>query len=111
MVAQIGDVHRKLTNQARFIKMIIDDKLKISKKKRSAIVKELIDLKFDRYPKARKTGVDVAAEEIDEDDDGAEGSDSDYDYLLSMSLSSLTAEKVSCLPFDFQIILGKHSLM
>lgn len=76
--------------------MIIDEKLKISKKKRSAIVKELIDLKFDRYPKARKTGVDVAAEEIDEDDDGAEGSDSDYDYLLSMSLSSLTAEKVSC---------------
>lgn len=76
--------------------MIIDDKLKLSKKKRSAIVNELIQLKFDRYPKLRKAGaVDVAADEIDEEDDGAEGSDSDYDYLLSMSLSSLTAEKVS----------------
>lgn len=93
LVAQLGDVHKKLTNQARFIKMIVEEKLKLSKKKRAAIVLELSALNFARYPKAKKEA-GVPDPDAPEEDEEEEGSDSDYDYLLNMSLASLTAEKV-----------------
>ena len=90
----------RLTNQARFVKMIIDNKLIVSKKKKAVLVAELQKLGFTRFPKvvdAKKQGEfePVVEEENDESDDAetAAGA-SDYDYLLGMAIWSLTQERV-----------------
>ncbi|ETN41157.1 uncharacterized protein HMPREF1541_03092 [Cyphellophora europaea CBS 101466] len=89
---------RKLTNQARFIKMIIDGKLSISKKKKAVLIAELQKLGFEAFPKvadAAKQGekADVVEEDNDGDDD-VNVKASAYDYLLGMPLWSLTQERV-----------------
>jgi DNA topoisomerase-2 len=63
-----GD-HLKLTNQVKFIKMVITDTLKINNRKKDLIIKDLVKNKFDMY-------------------------NDSYDYLLNMSIYSLTKEKV-----------------
>lgn len=77
----------KLSNQARFVQMIIDNKLIISKKKKSALMLELKKLGFTSFSKvedAKKAGESQqAVEESDEEEDGAIGS-RDYDYLLGV---------------------------
>ena len=57
-----------LSNRARFIKMIIDGKLKLGNRPKQEIVTELEELKFDRI-------------------------NSSFDYLLSMQIQTLTKEK------------------
>jgi DNA topoisomerase-2 len=57
-----------LSNRARFIKMIIDGKLKLGNRPKQEIVLELDELKFDRI-------------------------NSSFDYLLSMQIQTLTKEK------------------
>ena len=90
----------KLTNQARFIKMIIDGKLVVSKKKKPVLVTELQKLGFTRFPKvvdAKKEGEfePVVAEDNEENDDAdTAAAASDYDYLLGMAIWSLTQERV-----------------
>ncbi|KAK5134560.1 DNA topoisomerase 2 [Meristemomyces frigidus] len=92
---------QKMSNQARFVQMIIDGKLVVSKKKKSALVTELQRLNFTRFPKvadAKKEGEFEAVvddDHADEADDGdtAAGA-SDYDYLLGMAIWSLTQERV-----------------
>ncbi|GAB7337928.1 hypothetical protein MBLNU457_4312t1 [Dothideomycetes sp. NU457] len=89
----------RLTNQARFVQMIIDNKLVVSKKKKSVLVAELQKLGFARFPKladARKEGefekvVEEGNEETEED---VEIGANDYDYLLGMAIWSLTQERV-----------------
>lgn len=88
----------KLSNQARFVQMIIDDKLIISKRKKTDIVDELRQLKFKAIPKVVKAK--IAGDDDDDEDDSEEttiqgDSMSDYDYLLGMAISSLTQEKVA----------------
>ena len=90
----------KLSNQSRFIKMIIDGKLVVSKKKKAVLVTELKKLDFRPFPKvldAKKEGEFEAVVEEDNDDDAdaetAVGA-SDYDYLLGMAIWSLTQERV-----------------
>jgi DNA topoisomerase-2 len=100
----LSDMQRvlvRLTNQARFIKMIIDGKLVISKKKKSALVAELHKLDFARFPKVavvKKKGEDEDAADEENDDDASEAETgagaSDFDYLLSMPIWSLTQERV-----------------
>lgn len=90
----------RLTNQARFIKMIIDGKLIVSKKKKGVLVAELQKLGFTRFPKvidAKKEGeFEAIVEEDHHEDDDAEtaAGASDYDYLLGMAIWSLTQERV-----------------
>ncbi|KAJ9667630.1 DNA topoisomerase 2 [Coniosporium apollinis] len=90
----------KMTNQARFVKMIIDNKLVVSKKKKAALVSELQRLDFKPFPKvvdARKEGEFepvVEDEEDEESDQAVEASASAYDYLLGMAIWSLTQERV-----------------
>lgn len=83
----------KLSNQAKFIRMIVDNKLVVSKKKKTILVTELRDKGFKPIPKiadARKEGEFEAVVEENEGD-AEEGSDdkansaSDYDYLLGVS--------------------------
>ena len=77
----------KLNNQARFVQMIIDNKLTISKKKKSVLMLELKKLGFKAFAKvddAKKAGeTQQAAEDSDGEEDAAIGS-RDYDYLLGV---------------------------
>ncbi|KAI5306470.1 hypothetical protein KEM56_000756 [Ascosphaera pollenicola] len=104
----LSDIQRqldRLTNQARFITMIIDGKLVISKKPKAQLMKELKEKNFT--PISNKTTDDVTEKgkelsevleegENDEDDsDDIAGIPSDaYDYLLNMPLWSLTQERL-----------------
>ncbi|GAA5989920.1 hypothetical protein JCM11641_002811 [Rhodosporidiobolus odoratus] len=102
LVSELELVHDRLSNQARFIQMIIKKELVLSNRKRADIVAELRKKDFKPFPKVAKAhvagDVDEAGErdpEDEEDVDAPAGAESDYDYLLSMALSSLTAEKVA----------------
>ena len=87
------DVQR-ISNRVRFILMVINDELKVAKKRKDVLLAELEELKFDkmraatRKPKAKNA---LATEEEEEDDKAS------YDYLLSMPLWNLTMEKVEAL--------------
>jgi DNA topoisomerase-2 len=86
----------KLSNQSRFVQMIIDGKLVVSKKKKSVLVAELHKLNFKPIPKladAKKQGEMEDVVEEDEDEDAAPGAN-DFDYLLGMAIWSLTQERV-----------------
>ncbi|KAJ9299821.1 hypothetical protein DTO271G3_2705 [Paecilomyces variotii] len=87
----------RLSNQARFIQMIIDGDLVISKKKKSDLIAELKQKGFKAFPKvidAVKAGEDEPAQEDDEDSEDVEIGSNAYDYLLGMALWSLTKERV-----------------
>jgi DNA topoisomerase-2 len=81
----------KLNNQARFIKMIIEGKLVISKKKKAVLMAELKKLNFKPFPKvedASKAGeLENTVENDEEEDENSEGAVGarDYDYLLGVS--------------------------
>jgi DNA topoisomerase-2 len=91
----------KFNNQAKFIRMIVDGKLIVSKKKKLVLVQELRAKGFKAIPKiadARKEGEFEAV--VDDDaspEEAAENKESgasDYDYLLGMAIWSLTEERI-----------------
>ncbi|KAF2204575.1 type II DNA topoisomerase [Delitschia confertaspora ATCC 74209] len=86
----------KMTNQARFIQMIIDGKLVVSRKKKAVLVTELQKLGFKPFPKvaeAKQAGeLEQVVENEEEEEVGAGAND--YDYLLGMAIWSLTQERV-----------------
>ncbi|KAF8837947.1 type II DNA topoisomerase [Paxillus ammoniavirescens] len=93
----------KLSNQARFVKMIIDKELVVSNRKKADIMTELRKLKFRPFPKVAKAKAAGETEDIvnqedeDEDEEPAVGDapgTTDYDYLLGMPIWSLTKEKI-----------------
>jgi len=87
---------KKLTNQMNFILAVVEGKLKILKRKRKDICRDLANMGFDRiYPKAKKS--DNNKEEQEEKLQEEAGGDSlvqGYNYLLRMPIYSLTLEKV-----------------
>ncbi|KAB5554648.1 DNA topoisomerase [Coniochaeta sp. 2T2.1] len=91
--------YRKLQNQYRFIHEVIEGKMIVSKKKKAVLVEELRARKYEAFPKEdRKAKVDddeeLAVVDHSLDVDESTGSASDYDYLLSMPLWSLTYERL-----------------
>lgn len=99
----LAEMHKELdkfSNQARFVQMIIDGKLVVSKKKKAVLVAELDKLGFTRFPKvadAKKAG--EAEEAMEDDSEEAEDAATaaganDFDYLLGMAIWSLTIERV-----------------
>ncbi|KAG6915987.1 hypothetical protein DXG01_008967 [Tephrocybe rancida] len=111
---EIQNVFEKLTNQARFIQMIVDKQLVVSNRKKVDIIQDLRKHEFRPFPKisgAKKAGETVDAQEDEEDEDedeedneggasakgkGKAGGDAtDYDYLLGMAIWSLTKEKIA----------------
>jgi DNA topoisomerase II len=87
---QLAEMQRdldKLSNQARFVQMIIDNKLTISKKKKTVLMAELKKLDFMAFAKvddAKKAGEQQqVAEESEDEEDAAIGAH-DYDYLLGV---------------------------
>lgn len=99
MLEEMNKDLKKLSNQARFIQMIIDNKLVISKKKKPVLIAELKKLGFDPFPKKEDASKAGELEKLVNEDDEEAGEDesmqaSSYDYLLGMALWSLTQERV-----------------
>jgi DNA topoisomerase II len=87
---QLADMQReldRLSNQARFVQMIIDNQLTISKKKKPVLMAELRKLGFKAYvtmQEAKKAGEEEEAiQESESEEDAAIGA-RDYDYLLGV---------------------------
>ncbi|OAQ94789.1 DNA topoisomerase 2 [Purpureocillium lilacinum] len=108
---------RKLQNQARFIKEIIDGDLIVGKKKKDVLVRELRQRKYEAFPRGKDLkkkatdGEDDASggeDNGDEDDDMADSGARDYDYLLSMPIWSLTAERLDKLNDAIARKKGEH---
>lgn len=68
LLSQLEKANVKMSNRAKFIKLIIEGKLKINNRPKSEIVEDLDKLKFDRQEES-------------------------FDYLLGMAIHSLTKEK------------------
>ncbi|ODQ67105.1 type II DNA topoisomerase, partial [Nadsonia fulvescens var. elongata DSM 6958] len=100
---QLQNQLEKLSQQARFVKMIIEKELVVTKRKRDEIVKELQTLEFPRIGKdgipvfSRIADDEVELGDAEEDDDGLSRKQriliSDFDYLLGMPIWSLTYER------------------
>ncbi|CDF38122.1 unnamed protein product [Chondrus crispus] len=87
-----------LDNKQRFILLVIDDKLKVAKRRKDQLLADLVRLKFDpiHTGKAKKgSPADTPASDSEENDNSPQSGDKRYDYLLSMPLWSLTAERVA----------------
>eukprot|EP01133_Synstelium_polycarpum_P020247 gene20247-24276_t len=109
---KLGDEFLRLSNKARFILAVINKELIISNVKKVDLIKKLKEMKFDRFTKSASKGaqdkIKKSAKDKEEEELAAEeeeeGGDSDkevmdedskgYDYLLSLPLWSLTAERV-----------------
>lgn len=94
----------RLSNQARFVKMIVDKQLVVSNRKKNDLMAELRRLKFRPFPKVTKAKAAGETEDVQLEDEEDEAEESvkdagatDYDYLLGMAIWSLTKEKV-CMP-------------
>jgi len=76
----------KLTNQVRFVQMIIKKELVVSGRKKLDIIRDLKSKGFKSFPKVAKPIVeDENGEAVEEEEAETEGaSDSGYDYLLSV---------------------------
>lgn len=78
-----------MTEQARFIQMIIDGELVVSKKKKLDLVGELKALGFMAFPKVKDATKDgeiepVVDDELDAVDRSIEAAANAYDYLLGV---------------------------
>lgn len=108
MAGELQDQLEKFTNQARFVKMIVDKQLSVSNRKKADIVAELRKKEFRPFPKVLKAKDSGETEDVVEEEEEDQGSDSDYDYLLGMAIWSLTKEKVR-VSFWFLISTGAHA--
>jgi DNA topoisomerase-2 len=77
----------RFTNQARFVQMIIDGKLVISKKKKAVLIAELKEKGFKAFPKVVEAVKAGENEPVVEDEDSPEETfaSNAYDYLLGVS--------------------------
>ncbi|KAI9804716.1 MAG: DNA topoisomerase 2 [Sarcosagium campestre] len=117
-LAQYQSEHAKMSNQARFIQMIVDGELVVSRKKKQVLVAELKQKGFEPFVKSTQTSkadkaeaAAAAGNDDDEDEDETEdaataAAASAYDYLLGMAIWSLTKERVDKL---LQLIGAKES--
>lgn len=76
-----------MKNQARFIREIMDQELVVSRKKKTVIIEELRERKYEAFVKS--TEAKTKSEEDDENAEAAEENAVDddsrgYDYLLSV---------------------------
>ena len=93
MLGEMESELDKLNNQAKFVQMIVNGKLTVSKKKKSVLVDELREKGFKAIPKvadARKAGeFEPVVEENEGDAEEAQENQSsganDFDYLLGVS--------------------------
>ena len=112
MLAKLQKEWSKLSNRARFIQMVVDGELVIAKKKKAALLLELLGLGFDQFGKEQK---EQTAEEADAEDDSEEGPaeiiPGGYDYLLGMPMWSLTMEKIESLTEEATVKKAELTLL
>ncbi|KAH9256098.1 hypothetical protein BASA81_005874 [Batrachochytrium salamandrivorans] len=92
----------KLSSQARFVRMIVEGELVLSKKKRAEVLDELQRLKFPKWFKTKAQGdepepAEPAGEGEDTVVDEKKVTVGGYEYLLSMTFWNLTVEKLAAL--------------
>ncbi|KAJ3316673.1 DNA topoisomerase 2, partial [Blyttiomyces sp. JEL0837] len=96
MMARMTAEWNKLDNKVRFIESIISGDLKVQNRKKADIVRDLKLRGFLSLPKGKPAAGTSTPTSEDASDDGDDDSGSGgYDYLLGMSIYSLTAEKVA----------------
>lgn len=97
----------KLSNQARFVQMIVEKELVVSNRKKADVIAELRKKAFKPMPKiVKKKGVYATEDVVEEDEEDKEiqgdnitgANPTDFDYLLGMAISSLTQEKALIFP-------------
>lgn len=101
LLRELNTILDRLSNQARFILAVIEGKLVINKRAKKDIVAQMRREGYKPIPKLNKkadgTAVDEDAEEEEEVPEavGLVGEkDSDFDYCLNMTLSTVTKEKL-----------------
>lgn len=87
--------YRKLKNQARFIKEIIDGELVVGRKKKSLLVEELRERKYEAFPPGKEKKSNEDEEEAEEEVDAVDGGARDYDYLLSVRTTTGAADSIT----------------
>ncbi|KAK4770618.1 hypothetical protein SAY87_031150 [Trapa incisa] len=105
----------KLDNKVRFILGVVSGEIIVNNKKRADLFLELQQKGFTPFPKKTKTleAAIAGASEDSEDTENSEnvgsgeGKASDYEYLLSMAIGSLTREKVQELCDERDKMLGE----
>jgi len=104
---ELNKEFERLSNQARFVTMIIKKELIVNNKKKKDLVTELRELKFRPFPKGAKRPESESEDALEEEEE--QGTDGDYDYLLGMAIWSLTAEKVCCPVGTITDIAGREA--
>ncbi|AOA63330.1 DNA topoisomerase 2 [Komagataella phaffii CBS 7435] len=107
----LGNQLEKISSQARFVKMIIENELRVNNRKRIELIEELQRLNFPKFSKDGKpiwqqvdqeeiTEAEIKVEEEEEeeiDDENLLNKSvnifASYDYLLGMPIWSLTRER------------------
>lgn len=87
----------RISNKVRFILAVISGSIKLNNRKRADVEADLEGQGFDRLPSTKKQQVAAAAAAAPEEEEDPVDASGSYEYLLSMSLSSLTLEKVNAL--------------
>ncbi|XP_062220005.1 DNA topoisomerase 2-like [Phragmites australis] len=93
---------KKLNNKVRFIRCVVEDEIEVKNRKRAELFVELQQKNFDPFPKKKKAAEPAAVGATEEEDENEESSEaakgialaSDYEYLLSMAIGTLTREKI-----------------
>ncbi|XP_006647737.2 DNA topoisomerase 2 [Oryza brachyantha] len=92
---------KKLSNKVRFILAVVEGDIIVNNRKRADLFVELRQKGFDPFPKKIQSTEPAAVGASEEDEENEESpetvkgvSSSDYEYLLSMSIGTLTLEKV-----------------
>lgn len=98
----------KLDNKVRFILGVVRGEIIVNNRKRAELFQELHQKGFTPFPKKSKTAEIAVAGATDDSEEAEENADvtikgvraSDYEYLLSMAIGTLTLEKVQELCSD-----------
>ncbi|CAK7330893.1 unnamed protein product [Dovyalis caffra] len=104
----------KLENKVRFILGVVRGEIIVNNRKRADLFLELRQKGFTPIPKKSKAVVAGATDDTDEAEDSPDVSGvraSDYDYLLSMTIGTLTLEKVQQLCADQDKLNGEVDML
>lgn len=100
LVNELESQYNKLSNQLKFVQMVINNKQDFLNRKRKDLLQDLKSKGFMPFPKNKHVSNDDITEPtldaMESDDENITG----YDYLLSMPLWSLTIERVEKLRKD-----------
>ena len=92
---------KKHENKIRFIHCVVDNEIVVNNRKRADLFLELREKNFDPFPKKKKKAEPAAVGATEEEENEEESPEaangvgpSDYEYLLSMAIGTLTLEKI-----------------